>query len=67
MINLNNNEWHYDESNAKTVNKPWGREVWINFRKGERVGDEEKRYIITATRAVHYFGTQSIGQFCKAG
>ena len=46
MINLNNNEWHYDESNAKTVNKPWGREVWINFRKGERVGDEEKRYIM---------------------
>ena len=46
MINLNNNEWHYDESNAKVVNKPWGREVWINFRKGEVVGDEEKRYIM---------------------
>ena len=46
MINLNNNEWHYDESNAKVVNKPWGREVWINFRKGEEVGDKEKRYIM---------------------
>ena len=46
MINLTNNEWHYDESNAKVVNKPWGREVWINFRKDESVGDEEKRYIM---------------------
>ena len=46
MINLNNNEWHYDESNAKVVNKPWGREVWINFRKGEGIGDKEKRYIM---------------------
>ena len=26
--------------------KPWGKEVWINFRKGESVGDEEKRYIM---------------------
>ena len=46
MINLINNEWHYDESNAKVVNKPWGREVWINFRKDEAVGDKEKKYIM---------------------
>ena len=37
MINLNNDEWHYDEQNAKVVIKPWGREVWINFRKMEKV------------------------------
>ena len=46
MINLNNDEWHYDEQNAKVVIKPWGREVWINFRKMEKVGDESKRYIM---------------------
>ena len=46
MINLNNSEWHYDEQNAKVVVKPWGREVWINFRKGEEIGDEPKRYIM---------------------
>ena len=45
MINLNSNEWHYDEQDAKVVVKPWGREVWINFRKGEEIGDEPKRYI----------------------
>ena len=26
--------------------KPWGREVWINFRKGENIGDEDKKYIM---------------------
>ncbi len=46
MINLNRSEWHYDEQNAKVVVKPWGREVWINFRKGEEIGDEPKRYIM---------------------
>ena len=46
MINLSNDEWHYDEQNAKVVIKPWGREIWINFRKGESVGDEAKRYIM---------------------
>ncbi len=46
MINTNNDEWHYDEQNAKVVMKPWGREVWINFRKMEKVGDESKRYIM---------------------
>ena len=46
MINSTESEWHYDENNAKVVTKPWGREVWINFRKGENVGDETKRYIM---------------------
>jgi quercetin dioxygenase-like cupin family protein len=46
MINLNRSEWHYDEKNAKVVVKPWGREVWINFQKGEEIGDEPKRYIM---------------------
>ena len=46
MISLNSNEWHYDEKNAKVVVKPWGREVWINYRKGEEVGDEIKRYVM---------------------
>jgi len=38
--------WHYDEKDAKVVTKPWGSEVWINFRKGESVGDEVKKYIM---------------------
>ena len=46
MINLSSCEWHYDECNAKVVVKPWGREVWINFRKGENIGDEPKSYIM---------------------
>ena len=46
MINSTESEWHYDEKNAKVVTKPWGREVWINFRQGENVGDEPKRYIM---------------------
>jgi mannose-6-phosphate isomerase-like protein (cupin superfamily) len=46
MINLDSNEWHYDEQNAKVVVKPWGREVWINYRKGEEVGDKVKRYVM---------------------
>ncbi len=46
MINISKNNWHYDEKNAKVVTKPWGREIWINFRKGENVGDESKRYIM---------------------
>jgi mannose-6-phosphate isomerase-like protein (cupin superfamily) len=46
MINLNSNEWHYDEQNAKVVVKPWGREVWINYRKGEEIGDDVKRYVM---------------------
>ena len=46
MIDLSKNDWHYDEQNAKVVVKPWGQEIWINFRKGESVGDEAKRYIM---------------------
>ena len=46
MINLTGRDWHYDESEAKVVDKPWGREVWINYRNNEGVGDEEKRYVM---------------------
>ena len=38
--------WSYEESVAKVVTKPWGREVWINYRKGEESGHEEKRYVM---------------------
>ena len=46
---MNKNEfldWSYDESDAKVVKKPWGQEVWINYRKGEEIGEEEKRYVM---------------------
>jgi mannose-6-phosphate isomerase len=46
MINLTGRDWHYDESEAKFVDKPWGREVWINYRNAEEIGDEEKRYVM---------------------
>ena len=39
-------DWNYDESEAKVVTKPWGKEIWINYRKEEKVGDEEKRYVM---------------------
>lgn len=39
-------DWSYNEKKAKTVTKPWGKEIWINFRKGEEIGDEEKRYVM---------------------
>jgi mannose-6-phosphate isomerase len=38
--------WAYNEENAKIVLKPWGREVWVNFTKGENVGDFDKKYIM---------------------
>jgi len=38
--------WFYYESNAKVVKKPWGKEVWINYRRGEDIGFEEKRYVM---------------------
>ena len=38
--------WYYDENLAKIVNKPWGKEIWINYKKGEKVGDEEKLYVM---------------------
>jgi mannose-6-phosphate isomerase len=46
MINYSNLDWHYEEKDAKVVIKPWGREIWINFRNGENIGDEIKRYIM---------------------
>ena len=46
MTNNIKNSWHYDEDNAKVVLKPWGKEVWVNYRKGENVGDEDKKYIM---------------------
>lgn len=46
MINTVHKNWHYDESNAKVVLKPWGKEVWINFYKDEKIGDETKKYIM---------------------
>ena len=39
-------EWNYNEETAKVVHKPWGREVWINYRKGENIGDEDKPYVM---------------------
>ena len=38
--------WNYDESEAKVVIKPWGKEIWINYRKEEEIGDEKKRYVM---------------------
>ena len=39
-------DWSYTEETAKIVVKPWGRVVWVNFRKGENIGDEKKKYIM---------------------
>ena len=38
--------WHYNEESAKIVKKPWGKEVWINYKKGENIGDVEKLYVM---------------------
>ena len=38
-------DWNYSEERAKVVKKPWGKEVWINYRKGEAIGDYEKPYV----------------------
>jgi len=38
--------WNYHEATAKVVNKPWGKEVWINYRKDEQVGDQVKPYVM---------------------
>jgi len=38
--------WDYEEATAKVVIKPWGREVWINYRNGEHVGATVKRYVM---------------------
>ena len=39
-------DWSYDENSAKLVTKPWGKEVWLNYRKSEEVGEFEKRYVM---------------------
>jgi mannose-6-phosphate isomerase-like protein (cupin superfamily) len=39
-------DWSYKEDTAKVVLKPWGKEIWINYRKNEKIGDEEKRYVM---------------------
>ena len=46
MSKKQNVNWNYDESSAKVVTKPWGKEIWINYRKDEKIGDEEKRYVM---------------------
>ena len=46
MSKIENLDWNYDESEAKVVTKPWGKEIWINYRKNEKVGDEKKRYVM---------------------
>jgi len=46
MNKSNEQNWHYDEHDAKVVSKPWGKEVWLNFRKNENIGDEIKKYIM---------------------
>ena len=38
--------WNYDEKSAKVVVKPWGKEIWINYRDGENIGDEKKPYVM---------------------
>ena len=40
------NHWNYEEVSAKTVKKPWGKEVWLNYRTNEQIGDEEKKYVL---------------------
>ena len=39
-------DWYYDESSAKIVSKPWGKEVWLNYKKDEEIGDFEKKYVM---------------------
>lgn len=49
-------DWVYYPEGAKLVTKPWGNktidgvenvgEVWLNYRRSENVGDEQKRYVM---------------------
>ncbi|HLA23034.1 MAG TPA: hypothetical protein VJZ93_00680 [Candidatus Nanoarchaeia archaeon] len=39
-------DWLYNINDAKIVVKPWGREIWLNYRAGEEVGEIEKRYVM---------------------
>ena len=56
-------DWFYDEANAKVVNKPWGKEVWINYREGENIGDETKLYVMKKLYIVK--GTKTSFQYHK--
>ncbi|MBI5469864.1 cupin [Candidatus Kaiserbacteria bacterium] len=48
-------KWSQREEDVKLVTKPWGNgkiggvsgvgELWLNYVRGENVGDEEKRYV----------------------
>ncbi len=48
-------EWSQKEADVKLVTKPWGNgnvggvdgvgEIWLNYDRGENVGDKEKRYV----------------------
>lgn len=48
-------KWVQTETEIKLVTKPWGNgviddiknvgEMWLNYHRGENVGDEEKRYV----------------------
>lgn len=48
-------KWSQTEGEVKLVTKPWGNatidgtegvgELWLNYKRGENVGDEEKRYV----------------------
>ncbi len=48
-------KWSQPEEDVKLVTKPWGNatiggvegvgELWLNYKRGENVGDEEKRYV----------------------
>src|SRR3989344_6514008 len=48
-------KWSQTEGEVKLVTKPWGNatidgtegvgELWLNYKRGENVGEEEKRYV----------------------
>ncbi len=48
-------EWVKSEAEVKSVTKPWGNgkvggvagigEIWLNYKRDEAVGEEEKRYV----------------------
>lgn len=56
LMERGDKDWlYYEQNGAKVVTKPWGNgniggvegvgEVWLNYREGENVGDEEKPYV----------------------
>ena len=56
MAGAKKHEWGYGLEGAKLVTKPWGNatidgvdsvgEVWLNYKREENVGDEEKKYVM---------------------